>query len=47
MHQLEVENTYKIFMENLDRREHLVDSGIYQDRHNPNLQPKFLVYNHI
>ena len=44
-HMQEVGNTY-IFVENLNGREHLVDSGIYQDLHNHNLQPKFIFYNY-
>jgi hypothetical protein len=42
-HMLEVGNTY-ISVENLNGRDPLVYSGIYQDLHNPNLQPKFTFY---
>ena len=41
-HMLEVGNTYNISVENLNGIDHLVDYGIYQDLHNPNLQPKFI-----
>jgi hypothetical protein len=33
-------------VENLNGRELLVYSGIYQDLRNPNLQPKFIFYNY-
>jgi len=45
-HMLEVGNTYNIFVENINVRDPLVDSGIYWDLHNPNLQPKFIFYNY-
>jgi hypothetical protein len=32
--------------ENLHGRDPLVNSGIYQDFHNHNLQPKFIFYNY-
>jgi hypothetical protein len=46
-HMLEVGNIDKIYVENLHRRDHLVDSGIYQDLHNSNLQLKFIFCNYI
>jgi len=45
-HILEVGNTYNILVENLKGRDHLVDSGIYWDLRNLNLQPKFIFYNY-
>jgi len=45
-HILEVGNAYNISVENLNGRDLLVYSGIYQDLHNHNLQPKFIFYNY-
>jgi hypothetical protein len=45
-HMQEVGNTYNISVENLNGRDLLVYSGIYQEVHNSNLQHKFIFYNY-